>query len=371
MGNAWKIGQVFGIPIRMHYTWVIIFVLITVSLITYVPGSAGYPLVERVFFGIITSLLFFVSIIIHELFHSIVAVKSGIPVKDITLFVFGGVSQITREAGRPSTELVMAIMGPVSSYALAGIFFGLASITEAAGYELAGVFVGWLAYINFALGTFNLLPGFPLDGGRVLRSIIWMVSGNYAKATRVATAVGRVVAYFFIFGGIVVLFTQDWFAGLWLAFIGWFLESAASSSQRQAALKEALRDYKARDVMTSECAFISPDVSVSQLVHDHILPTGRRCVFVLDQGSLRGIVSLSDIKMASKETWDRTRVADIMTPVSKLKWVSPDDPAINLLERMDEHDINQLPVVENGRVIGMIARDNVIRFLRTKAELGI
>lgn len=371
MGSSWKIGQVFGIPIRMHYTWIIIFVLITVSLITYVPGSTEYPLVDRIFFGVVTSLLFFISIIIHELFHSIVAVKNGIPVKDITLFVFGGVSQITKEAGRPGTELVMAIMGPVSSYALAGIFFGLASVIMAVGYDLASVFAGWLAYINLALGTFNLIPGFPLDGGRVLRSIIWMVSGNYARATRVATTVGRVVAYLFIFGGIVVLFTQDWFAGLWLAFIGWFLESAASSSQRQAALKEALRGYKARDVMTSECVSIPPDVSVSQLVHDHILPTGRRCVFVLDQGNLQGVVSLSDIKMASKETWDRTRVADIMTPVSKLKWVSPDEPALNLFERMDEHDVNQLPVVENGRVIGMIARDNVIRFLRTKAELGI
>lgn len=371
MSNAWKIGQVFGIPIRMHYTWIIIFVLITVSLITYVPGSSGYPMVERMLFAVITSLLFFGSIIVHELFHSIVAMKSGIPVKDITLFVFGGVSQITREAGRPGTELVMAIMGPVSSYALAGVFFGIAVVTDAAGYELASVFARWLAYINLMLGTFNLIPGFPLDGGRVLRSIIWMVTGNYVRATRVATTVGRVVAYLFIFGGIVVLFTQDWFAGLWLAFIGWFLESAASSSQRQAALRESLRDYRVRDVMTPECVSISPEVSVSQLVHDYILPTGRRCVLVLDRGDLLGVVSLSDIKMASKETWDRTRVSDIMTPVAKLKWVAPDEPAINLFERMDEHDVNQLPVVENGRVVGMVARDNVIRFLRTKAELGM
>ncbi|MCX8125656.1 MAG: site-2 protease family protein [Dehalococcoidia bacterium] len=371
MSSAWKVGRVLGIPIRIHYTWVIIFVLITVSLVTYVPGSAAYPLVERVFFGVVTSLLFFISITIHELFHSIVAVKSGIPVKDITLFVFGGVSQITREAGRPGTELIMAIMGPVSSYALAGVFFGLTMLMDAGGYELASVFASWLAYINLVLGTFNLIPGFPLDGGRVLRSIIWLVSGNYAKATMVATTVGRVVAYLFIFGGILVLFTQDWFAGLWLAFIGWFLESAASSSQRQAALREALRDYKVRDVMTPECISIGPGVSVSQLVHDYILPTGRRCALVLDQGNLLGVVSLSDIKTASRETWERTRVADIMTPVNKLKWVAPDEPAINLFERMDDYDVNQLPVIENGRVIGLVARDNVIRFLRTKAELGI
>lgn len=241
MGSAWKIGTVFGIPIRIHYTWLIIFVLITGSLIRYVPGADEYPLYEKILFALATSLMFFISITIHELFHCVVAIRSGIPVKDITLFVFGGVSQISREASKPGTELFMAVMGPISSFALAGIFYGVAGGLAATNWYMANVFAQSLAVINLNLGIFNLIPGYPLDGGRVLRSIIWMVNKSYTRSTRIATTVGKVIAYLFILAGIITLFIQDWFAGLWMIFIGWFLADAAGSSQRQLDLKTALK----------------------------------------------------------------------------------------------------------------------------------
>jgi len=385
MGNAWKIGSVWGIPLRVHYTWFIILVLIVFSLIVSVSPAQGYPLWGRVTAAVITALLFFASIIIHELCHSLVAVKNGIPVKDITLFVFGGVSQITKEASRPKVELFMAFVGPLSSFALGGVFSVLDYLLTIGGFELAAFFAGYLAFINLLLGVFNLIPGFPLDGGRVLRSIIWMVSGSYDKATKAAAIVGRLVAYIFIFGGIAIIFggfwgaqwqlpvigPVNWFTGVWIAFIGWFLDNAASSSRAQTVLKESLKGFTARDVMSEGCPSVAPDLSVGRLVHELVLPSGKRCALVLEHDSVLGMVTLANIKAAPRENWDITPVKAIMTPKDRLMMVKPETEAIKVLEIMDENDVNQLPVVEDGHVIGMAARDSVIRFLRTKSELGM
>ncbi|MBI2908841.1 MAG: site-2 protease family protein [Chloroflexi bacterium] len=372
MGASIHIGKILGIPIGINYSWFIIFVLITLSLAVY-QFPAEYPAWSRATYwvvGILTSLLFFGSILAHELSHSVIAIAGGIPVKSITLFVFGGVSQISKEATNPRTELIMAAAGPFSSFVLAGVFYFIWLFATPI-FEPVGALGRWLAVINLLLGVFNLIPGFPMDGGRVLRSILWGASGDYRRATEIATYTGRGIAYLFILGGILIMFSGNWFNGLWLAFIGWFLENAASGSYRQMVLKDSLRGFKARDLMTQECSSISPRLSVRDLVYEQILPGGRRCFLVTDDARLSGFITLHNLREVPQDRWSVTSVAEAMTPVGRLKTVAPDDEAFTVLERMDGEDVNQMPVVEDGKVIGMIGRDNVLRFLRTRAELGV
>jgi len=372
MKSALNLGSIFSIPLRLHYTWFIIFSLITVSLVVYLPVPGFYPLWQRIAFGLVTSLLFFASIVIHELAHSFVAVRNNIPVKSITLFVFGGVSQITKEATKPRTELVMSVVGPLSSLILASIFYGVSILLVWAGELLAADMVRWLAAINTLLAVFNLIPGFPLDGGRVFRSIIWMGTGNYLKATRIATLTGRIIGYLFIAGGVVAMFvTREWVSGLWLAFIGWFLSNAATASYRQALLHDTLSGLTARDVMIRDCPFISPRLSLRQLIQDYILPGGHYCFVVAGDSELHGVITIHNVKSVPQKHWDTISVEEVMVPKSELKIAYPGQAASNLLEQIEGGNINQMPVVEDGRVVGMITRDSLTRFLRTRADLGM
>lgn len=372
MGSSLNLGKVLGIPLAINYTWFIVFFLITASLaLGQFPHE--YPLwspAEYWTLAVITSLLFFGSVLVHELTHSVIALANGIPVKNITLYVFGGVSQIAREATSPLSELVMAAAGPASSLVIAGLFWGLGALVGKSSQHLAAL-TQWLANINLVLGIFNLVPGFPLDGGRVLRSTIWLATGNYGRATRLATMAGQGIAYLFIFMGIIMIFTGNWVSGLWIAFIGWFLENAASSSYRQAVLREALQGYTARDVMAQDCALVPRGMSMGELVRDHILRSSRRCFFVASGERLEGMVTLHNIKNVPQDRWDSVTVGEAMIPLEKLKVARPTEDALAILERMDEGDINQMPVVEDGKVLGMIGRDNLLHFIRTRAELGM
>ena len=376
MGSAFNLGRVFGIPFRLHYTWFIIFVLITVSLSwQYFPFAyPGWGLFLYWVVGIVTSLLFFTSVVTHELAHSLVARFYGIPVKSITLFIFGGVAQITREAARPGAELKMAAAGPACSLVIGGLF-GLLWLFTQGVIEPIAALAYWLAQINVVLAAFNLIPGFPLDGGRVFRSLMWRFTGNYKRSTWVAARVGQAVGYLFILVGILVVFLQPfglgWFSGLWLAFIGWFLENAASSSYRQAQWRDTLHGLIASQVMTSDWPVVPPNITVSQLVQGYIFTSGHRLFMVADVGRLEGVLTLDNIKSVPQTSWEVTQIKEIMTPVDKLKVAHPDQDALSILEQMDEGDINQMPVVSGGRVIGLIARDRLIRFLHIRSELGV
>lgn len=370
MGNALKLGRIFGIPLRLHYTWFLIFFLVVVSLVFSL--AADYPLWQRIVGGIVGSFLFFASLIAHELAHSVVAIRYGIPVRSITLFIFGGVAHITKEAAQASAELKMALVGPLSSLLIAGLFAGVQWLLAGVAPPPALELLGWLAIINLFLALFNLLPGFPLDGGRVLRAIIWHFSNNYKRATRVAVLSGRTVAYLFIVGGIALMFiTREWFSGLWLAFVGWFLENAATTSYRQSQMREAFQGFSAQDVMTRDCPVISRHLPVGQLVQEHVFPSGRRCFLVVDEGKLEGIVTLHNIKSIPQQQWDTASVGEIMTPADKVITVSPQQDVLSILERMDAGKVDQMPVVHGGRVIGIVARDNLIHFIRTRSELGV
>lgn len=375
MGSAFNLGRIFDIPFRLHYTWFIIFLLITFSLSWQVFPALypGWTVLTYWIIGIVTSLLFFASVVAHELAHSLVARFYGIPVKGITLFIFGGMAQIAREAARPGVELKMAAAGPACSLVIGGLFALLWLSTQGVIEPIAAL-AFWLAQINVVLAVFNLIPGFPLDGGRVFRSLLWRFTGNYRRSTQIAVRVGQGVGYLFILLGILVIllrpFGLGWFSGLWLAFIGWFLENAASSSYRQVKWRDTLHGFSASQVMTSVYPTVPSNITVRELVQDYILTGGHHVFMVADEGRLVGILTLDDIKSVSQPSWEATQVREIMTPVDKLKVVHPDQDALSLLEQMEADDINQMPVVSGDRVIGLVTRDNLIRFLRIRSELG-
>ena len=374
MGGAFSLGRIFGIQFRIHYSWFIIFVLITGSLswqyfpYTYPEWSAPTYWLT----GIATSLLFFASVVAHELAHSLVARANDIPVKSITLFLFGGVAHMTREASRHGAELRMALAGPVASLVIGGLFFGLHLLLQSVNEPVAAL-TFWLARINVVLALFNLIPGFPLDGGRVFRSLLWRFSGNYQRATRIAFEVGRGVGYLFVAGGVILMFLsrENWFNGLWLAFIGIFLTYMATASYRQTQWQAALMGVKVADVMTTTCPVISPYVTISRVVQDYIFVGGHQCFMVTDGGELQGILTLRNIKSVDQKTWDTTAVSDVMTPAERLKVVRRDEEVLSVIEQMEEYGISQMPVESEGRVIGLVTRDDVLRLLYTRSRLGI
>jgi Zn-dependent protease/predicted transcriptional regulator len=369
------IGKAFGISLRLHYSWFIIFALITWALTaSYFPSVyPAWSLGTRIAAGIITSLLFFGSVLAHELMHSIVAQHQGLPVQSITLFIFGGVSQIAREPKMAKDELRMAIAGPLASLVIGGIFWGIWFWLRGQGStgEFAGAIAYWLGLINVFLAGFNLIPGFPLDGGRVLRSILWGRSQNLRSATKTASNVGRAVGYLFIFVGIFLVFQGSWFNGLWLAFIGWFLENAAIGSYRQVALHDMLQGHVAGEIMTRDCQTVPPDLSIERLVNEHMLASGRRCFPVIDGDHVVGFVTIHNVRAIPRDLWNMKTVKEVMTPFDDLKWVRPDADLSTVLQMLAEGDINQVPVVQDHNVVGMISRDNILSFIDIRSGLGM
>ena len=372
-GNI-SVGRVLGIPLRLHYTWFIIFAWVTLSLVLNPWVEPPYPpLEQRIVLGVLTSLLFFASIVIHELAHSILAIRNNIPVREITLFVFGGVSQITREATHPRAELSIAVIGPLTSLALAGIFYGLHLLLAGIQQDLAAILMLWLAWINVVLALFNLIPGFPLDGGRVFRALMWRRTGDYQKATHIASNVGQGIAYALMAGGFaLIVFARDWwFTGLWFVIIGWFLRNAARASYQQVLLRDALVGVTARQLAGHDCSLIPPDLNLMELVQQYVLPTGQSCFPVGWGAGLEGMVTVEQIRKVPRSRWHITSVQDVMTPASKLKVAQADQDILSVLQEMSGENANHIPVMEAGEVIGVIDREDIARVLRTRAGFGL
>ena len=370
-----------GITINVHYSWFLIFAFITFTLSF--SFLDGHPHWVRVMAGMGASLGLFTSVVAHELAHSFVAIKSGIPVKSITLFILGGVAHITREATRPMTELRMAIAGPICSLILAGIF-GLTWFLiwgrtgDFLDFDNPDSLIAWIAWINFMLALFNLAPGFPLDGGRILRAILWQRTGNYRQATRIAFLIGKGIASLFIGGGVVILFCyiftdiiDDPILGIWIAFVGWFLHTIANNSYRQVEMREALRGLTAQAVMNTNYVAIPPNLSLRELVQDYILSNDYHYFIVTEEGRLKGIVTLENIKAVPQLQWGITPVSAVMTPADKVVTAHPKEEAINLLDRMEGDDINQIPVIKEGAVLGVIIRQNLLRFMRFRSQVRV
>lgn len=370
-GSTLRLGRLFGIELKLDYSWFIIFALVTWSLARhYFPiAHPGWSPTTYWALGAVTALLFFASVVAHELAHSFVAQAQRIPVRDITLFIFGGAAQMSEEPKSPWGEFVMALAGPLMSLLVAA-FFGILWRYNLATNPMLHALSGWLASINLALALFNLIPGLPLDGGRIVRAIGWGISGNLHQATQVAAVLGRLIAYGFILWGTWQVFGGNWSNGLWLVFIGWFLENAASASIQQVAVRDFLAGHTAREVMMTDCPHLLGRLTLDVAIDQVVLPSSKRCFPVVEQGQIQGLLTLHRIASVRRSQWTTTRVQDVMIPLAELKTVQPDEDLVKVFERMTAEDINQYPVVEakERRLLGMVARDNLLAFLRTQAE---
>ena len=365
--SGFRLGRILGIPIYLHSSWFIIFVLITYSLATqFTAQHAGWSPAQHWALGIITSLLFFASVVFHELGHSVVAIRYRIPVLSITLFVFGGLARIGREPSSAKQEFNIAIAGPLASFFLAGGFFLLGRVSGS--NEMLAATSNWLANINFVLGAFNLVPGFPLDGGRILRAIAWGISHNFMQATRVASRGGELFAYLLIFLGIWRALSGNWIGGLWLVFIGWFLLSAARESLAQVAIRNTLRGMRAADVMSQDVPSVARDISLEDYIHE-VLRTGRRCHIVTGNGVPVGLITLHAVREVPRDEWANTSVQAAMLPRDRIHSVAPGEPLLHVLERMQNEDINQMPVMNDGQLVGMITRDSILRAIQTRLQV--
>ncbi len=368
--SAISLGRILGIPIGLDYSWFLIFGLLTWSLATsYFPNEfKNWPVTEYWIVGAVTAILLFVSVLIHELGHSVIALRYKIPVRSITLFLFGGVAQIGAEPPSAISEFWIAIAGPITSFALAILFSVLRPLVGAIAPLLA--IAEYLAYINGALALFNLIPGFPLDGGRVFRAIVWGSTHSLHKATLIAANVGRFIAYMFIAWGVWQIFTGSFGNGLWIAFIGWFLESAASSQLRQQTVQDLLAGHLVAEAMRRDYTTVSPDATLEQLVTEHILGAGRRSLVVKQNDRLVGLLTLHSVKAVPQAAWSTTTAAQVMVPAAELKRIGADAELTEALAEMDRDGVNQLPVMADDGIRGMLGRDDVISMIRNLAEFG-
>jgi Zn-dependent protease/predicted transcriptional regulator len=372
MPGSLRIGKIAGIDIYIHVSWIIILVLLTVSLATgwFPQLYPGWSTATYWVTGFISSLLLFASVLLHELAHSLVARRRGLPVKSITLFIFGGVSNIEQEPKSPGIEFQMAVVGPLTSLLIGIVCFLLQLPLRGTNSPLEGVLF-YLAVTNLLLGVFNLIPGFPLDGGRVLRSIVWKITGSMRQATRAASITGQVIAYLFILLGVWLFFTGNILNGIWLGFIGWFLLSAAQSANSQVMLASVFRGVTVGEVMNPTPTTVPANISLQHLVDAYFLPGGLRYALVMQADHLVGLITLSDIRHIPREQWEQVLVSYAMIPVERLHVVSPQQSLSEVLPLMAGHDVNQLPVVQNGALVGIVSRDAIVHYLEVRRGLGL
>ena len=369
-----KVGRIAGISIGLHYSWFIIALLIALSLAQHFRAVAPqWSSIVVWMAAVVTGLLFFAALLLHELAHSLLAKARGLRVRAITLFALGGVSQIETEASDAKSEFWIAIAGPITSVVIGLLVLGTAWVNGwKPGTEPAAPVISvlvWLGYINIMLAVFNMIPGYPLDGGRVLRAVIWWITRNADRSTRLAAQVGQAVAFLFILSGLFRFFVGANFGGLWLAFIGWFLLDAARSSYVQVELMTGLRNRRVADIMDRDYATVEGHLSLQDFVDEYVLRTGRRCFVVVQNDRVSGLITTHEVKGVDRDSWSQTSVQSVMRPLSQLRTVAPDTPAIHALELMSREDMNQLPVIFDGHLQGVFSRGHVLRFLSTQAEL--
>ncbi|MCX6004285.1 MAG: site-2 protease family protein [Chloroflexi bacterium] len=370
MRGSLRIARIAGIDIRIHYTWIFIFFLITWSLaVAYFPVEyPGWDIAVYWITSVAAALLLFISVLLHELAHSLVAKSRGLPVKSITLFLLGGISNLESEPQDPGLEFMVAIAGPLSSLVLAAIFWGVDTLGLTTLSPVKAT-VDYLITINILLAAFNILPGFPLDGGRVLRSIIWGATGNLQKATNIASTVGQAFGWLMIALGVFWALTGNLMNGIWLVFIGWFLNGAAESARRELELRSLWLNVRVANVMNDRPETIESVAPVDKLVNEVYVKRGMRTAPVVDDNRLVGIITLTDVRKIPQDTWQMTPVSQAMTR-SPLYTVKPDDNMSVAVNLMAEHGVNQLPVVVEDRLVGMLCRADVIRYVQVHHELG-
>ena len=372
---SFRIARILGIPIYLDASWLLIFGLITYDLSKIVfPGmNLNWTQTQYWSAGFLTSLFFFGSVLFHELAHSVVAKYYKIPVHSITLFIFGGIARIGREPSKPIQEFNIAAAGPLASFFLAGAFGAMMLAFRANPKIVEPAEI--LGRSNFFLAVFNLVPGFPLDGGRIFRAMIWGITKNFSRATMVAGSSGKVVAYAMMgVGGYYAFYKNDWVSGLWLGLIGWYLLTAAQQSITQMTIRDALAGLHASDVMSHEVPTINGNMTLDEYGAE-VLRTGRRCHLVLSGDRLVGMMNVHTLNAVPRSEWANNSVQAAMIPRDKIQWTSPDEPLLRLLERLLTADINQMPVVRSAadeapQIVGIVTRDSILRVMQTHSELA-
>lgn len=370
-----KLVRLFGVELGLHYSWIIIAVLIAFSAADYFHGIHPEWSSEVVWgISIVAGILFFVFLFAHELSHALVAKAHGLPIRKITLFALGGMAQIEKEPTKASTEFWMGIVGPITSFVIGVVLFAIAM---AAGWKWASrpatpaiAILVALGYVNVLLGAFNMIPGFPLDGGRVLRAIIWGITKSAERSTRIAARIGQLVGIGFILYGIVEFFAGQGLGGLWLAFIGWFLMNAASASYMQMQASNALEGINVGQVMSQDCEAVEGHISLQDFVDHYLLRTGRRCFLVVDNTRPLGLITPTEVRHVPRDDWNMTSVQAAMRPLQQIHAVAPETPVMTAMEIMAREDVNQLPVVSDGHLAGILSRAHVLELLRARSELG-
>jgi Zn-dependent protease/predicted transcriptional regulator len=376
-----NIGRILGIPIRVHWTLWLVFLLIAWSLaVGYLPATypeSIYPQMTATvdwIVGIVSALLLFVSVLIHELSHSYIAKKNGLPIARITLFFFGGVSEMTEEPQDAALEVRMAAAGPLTSFAISGILGALWYIGGLTGFPVAVLAVlGYNALINAALGAFNLIPAFPLDGGRVLRGSLWRSSKNLLKATKNATRVSEILSLLMIFVGLilVVLSPDNFVNGIWIIFLGWFIRSGAETSLQQTQMTEALHGISVGDIMTKNPLTVSPDITVQQLVNEYFLVHPHGGYPVVQNGKLQGVVTMSSVRSIAREKREFETVRQAMVPYERIVTISPTASAADAMRKMAKNQIGRLIVTDGDNILGIVTRGDLMKTIKTRQDLGV
>jgi Zn-dependent protease/CBS domain-containing protein len=370
-GTSWRVARIAGIEVRIDSSWTVIALLVTYSLylrFSFLYGSLSTA--GAVGIAILAAVLFFGSVLVHELAHALVSQARGIRVQDITLFLFGGATRARVESRGPGDEFLIAVVGPLTSALLAALF-GLVDVfgRGALGRPLGGAF-GYLAWVNLLLAGFNLVPGFPLDGGRLLRSVIWKATGSFGRATRIASATGQGVGWLLVAGGVAFLLAGNLAGGIWFAFIGWFLVQAARSSYQELQLRHMLRGVEAQDVMARNLLRIPPDLTLQDAVDGYFMRYDHSAFPVEEQGRTIGLLTLRGVRRTPSDQWPTARVRDFMVPLGDQFVVSPDARMDQVMGKLEEGQAGRVLVVDDGEVIGIITSSDLTRWLRRSRAVG-
>ncbi|HEY4669510.1 MAG TPA: site-2 protease family protein [Tepidiformaceae bacterium] len=370
-GGSFRVARVFGIDIEIHFSWLVILGILAWALSEgFFPTQyEGWATSTYWIVGTISAVLLFLTVLIHELAHALVALRKGLEVPRITLFIFGGVSHLGRQPRTAGEEFFISAAGPLTSVLVAVVTAGLAWFFSTRNEQAEAVFT-YLAFVNVLLAIFNTLPGFPLDGGRVLRSIVWKKTGSFRRATRVAGAVGQAFGYGIIVLGLLLFFTGNTFNGIWFALIGWFLLTAARAESGSLQLDAMLAGLTARDVMREEWVSVSPAASIQDVVDDHMLSGAERCVIVAREGAVLGLLTVSDVRKVSRDDWRNTPAQRVMTPRDQIVTVIPDARAVEVMRLLADKSLNQVPVIDAGRMIGLVTRRELVDRVKLTEQIG-
>jgi Zn-dependent protease/predicted transcriptional regulator len=364
-GTSWRVARIFGIEVRVDSSWAVIALLITYSMylrisLLYRDLSGG----AAVGLAVLATVLFFGSVLTHELAHALVSQARGIRVQDITLFLFGGATRARVESRGPGDEFLIAVVGPLTSLLLAGLFWLIDVVGRGVlSTPVAGMF-GYLGWVNLLLAAFNLVPGFPLDGGRLLRSAIWKATGSFGQATRIASLAGQGVGWLLVAAGVAFLLGGNLAGGIWFAFIGWFLVQAARSSYEDLQLREMLRGVEAEDVMAGNLLRIPPELSLQDAVDDYFMRYDHGAFPVDEQGQTIGLLTLRGVRRVPREQWPIRRVRDVMVPLGDQVVVAPDARMDGVLGKLQDGEAGRVLVVQRGEVVGIITPSDLSRWLR-------